>query len=169
MADLGFLSRLRLLEGLGREDLKEFAQLIRTREFSAGQVIVREGEKGDSLFIIREGEVGVSLAITLPVSGKEREKVLVSLHPGEIFGEMAFILGQEQRSATAQARTEVVLYEVKSSDFEDFVERNPRAGLYIFRNIAKIIADRLRKANQDIAKLTTVLSVVLGQWQGSEL
>ncbi len=169
MTDLGFLSRVRLLEGLGREDLKEFAELIRTREFSAGQVIVREGEKGDSLFIIREGEVGVSLAITLPVSGQEREKVLVSLRPGDIFGEMAFILGQEQRSATAQARTEVVLYEVKSSDFENFIEVNPRAGLYIFRNVAKIIADRLRKANQDIAKLTTVLSVVLGQWQGSEL
>jgi hypothetical protein len=35
--------------------------------------------------------------------------------------------------------------------------------LVVFKNIAKIVSERLRKANHDVAKLTTVLSVVLSK------
>ncbi len=167
MTDLEFFESLELLKGASKETIKEFPKIVKKKDLPKGTVIVREGEEGDSMFILRQGEVEVSMSITLPVSGKGREKVLVSLKPGSIFGEMAFVFGKEQRSATVVAKTNVVVYEIASRDFEQFINANPQDGVFIFRNIAKIIANRLRKANRDIAKLTTVLSVVLDRMERS--
>ncbi len=161
--ELQLLSKVRVLEGVSEAGLKQILEIARERKFAPGQAIISEGETGNSIFIIKHGEVEISMAITLPLSQREREKVLVHLGPGSLFGEVAFVFGQEQRSATVSARTEVSLWEVTSPDFDKFVAGNAHDGLVIFKNIAKIVAERLRKANQDVAKLTTVLSVVLSK------
>jgi len=165
--ELEFLSKVRALSGVSEEGLKKILGLAKEKHFSPGEEIIREGESGDSMFIIREGEVEISMSITLPLSGGEKEKTLVRLGPGTNFGEMAFIFGEEQRSATVSAKDAVRLFEIKSSDFEKFVSEDPKDGVSILRNIAKIVSERLRKANQDAAKLTTVLSVVLSRVQKS--
>ena len=40
-------------------------------------------------------------------------------------------------------------------DFTQIVESDYEIGTIIFRNLAKIISERLKKANKDILKLTT--------------
>jgi CRP/FNR family transcriptional regulator, cyclic AMP receptor protein len=161
--ELEFLSKVLVLSGVSEDGLKKILSLARERRFEPGKAIITEGESGDSMYIIKQGEVEISMSITLPLSGGEKEKVLVRLGPGANFGEMAFIFGKEQRSATVSARNDVTLLEIKSSDFDKFVEANPKDGVSIFRNVAKIVSERLRKANHDVAKLTTVLSVVLSR------
>jgi CRP-like cAMP-binding protein len=161
--ELMILSQVRALEGVSETGLRQILGIARERKFSPGEVIIHEGEVGNSIFIIKQGEVEISMAITLPLSEREREKVLVRLGKGSLFGEVAFVFGEEQRTATVVSRTEVSLLEVSSSDFEKIISENMRDGLVIFKNIARIMAERLRKANQDIAKLTTVLSVVLSK------
>jgi len=161
--ELEFLSKVLVLAGVSQEGLKKILGISRERRFEPGKAIIEEGESGDSMYIIKEGEVEISMSITLPLSGGEKEKVLVRLGPGTNFGEMAFIFGNEQRSATVLARNQVSLLEIKSSDFDKFVQEYPKDGVSILRNIAKIVSERLRKANHDVAKLTTVLSVVLSR------
>jgi len=161
--ELEFLSKVRAFSGVSPEGLKKIHSIAREKRVAPGQAVITEGETGDSMFIIKEGEVEISMSITLPLSGGEKEKTLIRLGPGANFGEMAFIFGQEQRSATVSAKNEVVLLEVKSGDFERFLNEAPHDGVSILRNIAKIVSERLRKANQDVAKLTTVLSVVLNR------
>jgi len=161
--ELKILSQVRVLQGVSEAGLRQILGIARERKFAPGQVIIQEGEAGNSMFIIKQGEVEISMAITLPLSQREREKVLVHLGPGSNFGEVAFVFGQEQRSATVSARTEVWLLEVASTDFEKVAAENARDGLVIFKNIARIVSERLKKANQDVAKLTTVLSVVLSK------
>ena len=165
--ELQILSKVRVLEGVSEPGLKQILAIARERKFSPGQAVISEGETGNSIFIIKQGEVEISMAISLPLSQREREKVLVHLGPGSLFGEVAFVFGQEQRSATVSARSEVLLWEVSSPDFDRVAAENPRDGMVIFKNIAKIVSERLRKANQDVAKLTTVLSVVLSKVERS--
>ena len=66
----------------------------------AGDSIVKQGEKGDSAFLILSGSFNVEID----------NKVVGSMIPGEIFGELSLILG-EDRKATVKAVTgsEVVL------------------------------------------------------------
>ncbi len=161
--DLKILSQVRVLKGVSDAGLKQMLGIARERKFSPGQEIIQEGETGNSMFIIKQGEVTISMAITLPLSERDREKVLVHLGTGSNFGEVAFVFGQEQRSATVSARSEVALWEVSSMDFEKVIGENLKDGLLIFKNIAQIVSGRLKKANQDVAKLTTVLSVVLSK------
>jgi len=163
LQELEFLSRVQVLSGVSEDGLRKILGIAREKRVSPDQTIIQEGEPGDSMFIIKEGEVEISMSITLPLSGGEKEKTLVRLGPGANFGEMAFIFGSEQRSATVSARNEVLLLEVKSQDFDRFVSENPEEGVAILRNIARVVSERLRKANQDMAKLTTVLSVVLSR------
>jgi len=40
-------------------------------------------------------------------------------------------------------------------------ERGGQRGCYIYMNLARIVSSRLRKADEDIVKLTTILSIVL--------
>ena len=69
---------------------------IHARETAAGQVIFREGDRGDDAYILESGRVEISIG-----DGDARRPIAV-LEPGEIFGEMALI-ANAPRSATATA------------------------------------------------------------------
>ena len=77
------------------------AACARERVFGAGQIIVRQGEAGDSMFLIGAGEARV----TLEPSGQE----VARLGAGTYLGEMSMLTG-DPRSATVSAVTDCVLY-----------------------------------------------------------
>jgi len=70
---------------------------VRREYFEAGQVIFREGDRGDWLYIVTEGEVEVLKSV--PGQG---EQSLRRLGPGECFGEIALV-SDVARSATVRA------------------------------------------------------------------
>ena len=73
----------------------------------ACEVLLREGEWGDTLFLIGSGSVQVILA------GKTAHDIAVTtLSKGEFFGEMA-IIGHKSRSAMVKASEDCTLLEVK--------------------------------------------------------
>lgn len=161
-----FLRQVRAFAGVSEEGLKKLAEICRPVEKKAGEVVIKEGEEGDCVFIIESGQVEISMSITLAKRSFEddpgaMDKVLVKLGPGALFGEMAFIFDHEQRSATIVALTEVKLLSISSRDFRTFADQHTQSALKITLNIARIIAERLRKTNLDMKKLTTALSIAL--------
>jgi CRP-like cAMP-binding protein len=76
---------------------------------------------------------------------------------------MAFIFDTDQRTATAIANTPAKLLRIHSAEFKKFAESDYQSAYLLIRNIAQTIAKRLRKTNQDVIKLTTVLSVALSK------
>jgi serine/threonine-protein kinase len=82
-----------------REDLREFLRggmHLPTETYPPGGLIVREGDMGDKAFLIMEG----SCRAFREVEGDK--EVLMTMNPGEVFGEMALLL-DEPRAASVEA------------------------------------------------------------------
>jgi len=161
-----FLAKVSAFRGVDKEGLKRLSGICNVVERPAGEVIIKEGEEGDCVYIIEKGQVEISMSISMVPSLDEPrsepiDKVLVRLDPGAMFGEMAFIFDRDVRSATIVALTDVRLLSITSSDFGRLANEDVNSAYIIISNIARIIAERLRKSNQDVKKLTTVLSVAL--------
>ncbi|MBI4642681.1 MAG: cyclic nucleotide-binding domain-containing protein [Deltaproteobacteria bacterium] len=159
-----FLKKIALFQDLEDNEVQEVLIHTSPRNFSAGAVILQEGETGDSLFIMCRGEVEITKALTLVLEeDTPREKVMIRLRAedGVCFGEMA-LLENEARSATVTASSDCSLLELHQKDFLALIQENPQMGLKILLRLAQVLSRYLRKSNQDVIKLTTALAIALG-------
>lgn len=159
------LQRIPILEGLSADELGKVLEVMTESEVSPGEEIIREGEPGDTLYVLVEGSVQVSKAVTLKISRRdfgEKEKRLSVLEGRHlpVFGEVA-LLENSERTATVTALAQSRLLQIERSRFERLCDQEPVIGCRILRNIAKDVCARLRKADSDILKLTTALSLAL--------
>jgi CRP-like cAMP-binding protein len=84
--------------------------------FADGEVIVREGDPGASMFLVLSGSVVVTL-------GAERRQVATT-PAGGYFGEMSLLTG-DPRAATVSARGDCTVLEITADAFRDYVQRRP--------------------------------------------
>ncbi len=91
------LARCPLFERADQAMLASLSSRLRARRFRRNEVIMHQGDPGDSLHIVGAGAV----KIVLP-SAEGEEAIIATLRPGDFFGELALLDG-EPRSATATA------------------------------------------------------------------
>jgi signal transduction histidine kinase len=140
-------------DNLSDGEIRQMADAAEDERFSAGDVILREGEPGDRFFVIRSGQVeiwkdhGAAEADRLGVYG-----------PGDIFGELALI-DSAPRSAGVVARNEVSLLSVNRKQFNRIVKGSAAVSLCIMRAIAALIrrrtnafVERLRRRNRGLKR-----------------
>src|SRR5687767_6609279 len=96
------LGRASLFSELSPEKLALLAERTATRRYRRGQLIFQQGEPAHSLFLVAEGAVKVFLT-----SSEGDTVILVTLAPGEAFGELALVDGNP-RSASAEALQDTV-------------------------------------------------------------
>jgi CRP/FNR family cyclic AMP-dependent transcriptional regulator len=164
MIDPAFFRKIYLFQDLEEGEIQLVVSRTSPQEFSAGAIIVQEGEPGDSLFIMQAGEVEITKQLTLVLdedTPKERVMIRLKAEDGVYFGEMA-LLENETRSATVTALTDCSLLELHRKDFLDLIGQNPVMGVKLLLRLAQILSRHLRKTNQDVVKLTTALAVSLG-------
>lgn len=89
------------------------------KRFAAGETIVREGDRGSSMFIVESGRLAVSAHGTVGQSQK-----LAVLEPGSAFGEVSLLTG-DPRTATVRALTEATLLEIDKKTLFPIVRDNP--------------------------------------------
>jgi CRP-like cAMP-binding protein len=164
MPDVAIFGKIYLFQDLEEHEIREVLDRTISREFSAGSVIIQEGEPGDSLFIMQAGEVEITKQLTLVLdedTPKERVMIRLKAENGVYFGEMA-LLENETRSATVTALTDCSLLELHQKDFLDLIAQDPAMGVKLILRLAQVLSRHLRKTNQDVVKLTTALAVSLG-------
>lgn len=113
------LARVPLFAGLSGDDLARLATALTPRTVLAGAEIIRQGERGTSLYLIARGVVAVLIA--RPGAALER---IAALHAGEFFGEMA-LLSPAPRSATVQAVTDCQVFELSKRAVDQIAARYP--------------------------------------------
>ena len=163
--DADFLKRVYMFQDLEEEEILKFAQIMKPRHYAAGQVVMKEGEPGDSMCVIAEGEVEVNKALTMKFGEddfRETEKVMTVLTSDDhaVVGEMSMFINSG-RSATITARTDCMLYEISREDFLKLSRENTALGLKVTFRLAELISGRLKNTGDDVIRLTTALSIAL--------
>ena len=115
----GAIASVDLFALLSDEARARLANGARERRFAPGETIVREGERGSSMFIVESGRLGVS------VHGKVgKSQKLAVLESGAAFGEISLLTG-DPRTATVRALTEATLLEIDKSTLSPILRENP--------------------------------------------
>jgi CRP-like cAMP-binding protein len=108
---------------------------VPSRVFTAGEVIFYEGDRAEAFYVIRHGRVEI----------RTGNRLLETLGPNEIFGEMALI-DSAPRSADAVAKTEATVAVISEKDYLFLVKHTPHFALKVMR----VLARRLRVQNKAV-------------------
>ena len=133
--------------------LKELFSIMSVVRYPASAHLINEGEQGSDMFILNKGRIRIEKKT---LQNEAYTVVVLRDDMNVFFGEQA-LMDSEQRSATVVAETECECFVVKKDDFEALGNKNPLIGLYITREIVRIISKRLRKASSDIITLFSAL------------
>ena len=127
----------RALAALDLDQLEAASSQLRREHYSAGAVVVRQGDEADTFYVVTGGRADVVL---------ERpggEPVVVNrLGPGDYFGEIALLRGGP-RTATVRASSENEL-EVMALDRETFDGLTTKSAA-IRRELERVVGERLAR------------------------
>jgi len=144
-----FLFASPLLKGLGADEINRLVELAEIQEYGGGDTVVTEGSTGDAIFLLYTGE----LPYTHGENGRDIRLAQVQSR-GAFFGEIA-LADPGPRSATVLAEGDSVLLKLSLEVLETFFGEFADAQVVILRNIARVLAQRLRDSN---ALVTSIAS-----------
>jgi PPM family protein phosphatase len=133
------LANMPLFGKLNERELLRVMQAVEARDYKDGDVVIREGDKGDELFIVLEGSVRVTRG----------DQVLTRLGAGEHFGEMALIRSVP-RSATIIAEGPAELIAVRRADFFEILRKEHEIAVKMLWQFLGVLADRLDQTNSQL-------------------
>lgn len=114
------VTRTSLFVGLSPDELAALIAGLSLRSFEPGDVLVTEGEPGDSLFLVVTGAVKVFVR-----DREGRNRRVRALGEGMFFGEVSVLRGVP-RTATVTAAGQVDLLELTRRDLDAIAVRHPR-------------------------------------------
>ncbi|MGE5386033.1 MAG: Crp/Fnr family transcriptional regulator [Betaproteobacteria bacterium] len=129
------IERVPVFAGFDQVELLELLNGAEKKVFRAGEQIIREGNTGNFMYVVIDGEARVTKR-----GDHHKSHELGVFGSGGCFGEMSLV-DHAPRSATVEATRDCVLIRIRESD----CWRNTKVGSKIFRNIAGILAQRLRE------------------------
>jgi signal transduction histidine kinase len=144
-----------LFSQLSDGELNQVAAVISERRVEPGEMLIREGDEGYSLFILEEGHVDVLR------SGEHGQPARISeLGEGAMFGEMSFIehgpvsaKAHPARSAAVVAHDRVKVLELRFDALETLAEADPVLGVKLYRTLAVSLNDKLKNTTDHLLPL----------------
>lgn len=104
--------------------------------FEPLEVVIREGDPGDSFFLVLSGTVNV-----IKMSGS----ILASLGPGECFGEMAYLTGRHRSTDVVVGKENTVVLRIDKALME---ELNPTEREKIKDRLLERLVERIEFMNK---------------------
>jgi signal transduction histidine kinase len=135
----------RLFEGVDVGTIERIAPKIGVLRKKPGEIIFREGERGDSLYLVGQGCVKIA---KVP-DGVDHE-ILDYVDQGNFFGATALLAGQPH-SATATAVESALIGELTEDTFQEILELSPSR---LHMNFLRAITARVRSANTHFMRET---------------
>lgn len=146
MEHAAVLKRMELFRSLDSLELVQVSKRVRHLKVRADEVVVREGDPGDSLFIVKQGRFRASTTTgAFPLE-------LGTFEEADLFGELVLLDGGV-RSATVEALSDGELLELCRKDFEELLNHSVDLKVKLLQNLVKDLAAKLRRTNDQLAKL----------------
>ncbi|CCH48651.1 Crp/Fnr family transcriptional regulator [Pseudodesulfovibrio piezophilus] len=109
-------------------------------------VIFNEGTSGDAAYILTEGKIEISGIM------EGHKKVFAVLTPISIFGEMALVLDEGIRTATAIALEDSKVIVVTKNDLLQFMNESPK----VISAIITVLVSRLKSTTKKAMKVPSI-------------
>jgi CRP/FNR family transcriptional regulator, cyclic AMP receptor protein len=145
-AAVALLRRTRLFAELREETLRALADRSIERSFPRHGRLFYQGDPGSALFVLASGLVKVVVT-----SEEGEEMVLVTLGPGEAFGELSIVDGGP-RSASAEALEPTVALMITREVLLDLATRDPGLTDALLRTLGALLR-RLTEQASDLVFL----------------
>jgi Tfp pilus assembly protein PilZ len=148
--EMKILSRIPLFEEFSDMELEEFARAMVKEDLRPGDGVFEEGDVGDKMYVIIRGSVDI-----IKDTGKGPGQILVTLQPGDFFGEMSLI-DDAPRSATAMASTEALVLSISKKDLMLLLDNAPTIAAKIYKFFVFTLNQRLRETNEKIKSFVSM-------------
>ena len=113
-------------------------QAARERIYESGEVVIRQGQRGDTLYVVADGTADVIL------NDHGTSRKIGSVIQGSVVGEMSLVT-QEPATADVVANGPLRTLVIGVSEFEALAGRNPELTIVL----TNLVADRLGRALHD--------------------
>ena len=157
-----------IFKNLDSKEIECFVKKIDINNYVSNEIIIKEGDNGNSILFLLDGEINISKALTLPTNKyKEldnREKELIKLNSKNdtiSIGEISLFNIDKKRTATVKAISNCKIARLDFEDLFEICNNNTDIGYKVMRNISKIITKHLIKSNHKVLKLTTAFSLLI--------
>ncbi|MCI4669713.1 MAG: patatin-like phospholipase family protein [Bacteroidia bacterium] len=117
------------------ETFEEFASLLEWVELPANRLLVRQGDRGDSMYILISGRLQAWIS-----QDDGSKQIIGEVAKGESVGEMALFTG-DPRSADILSIRDSLLVKISKETFDKLVQKFPQSAI----NISKLIINRFNK------------------------
>jgi len=138
-----------LFKGVLPDGVARFAEVGRVEHWPEGSMVLEEGERGPRMMVLLEGQAEV---IRADAAGVERR--IAVLGPGDVLGEMSLLLDLP-RTATVRATTELRVFAMNRSSFDQMVAEHDPAAMRVGLELARVLAERLMSLNERVVELLT--------------
>jgi len=160
-------NKYKIFNNLEEKEIELFAKKIKNKSYNSNEVVISEGDLGESIIFLLSGEISITKALTLPTSKNktsdivEKEFVRISSNQYKIFGENSLFNEDNKRTATIKTLSECDFGFLSNSEFISICEKNYSVGYKVLKNLNEIITTNLIITNHQILKLTTAFSLLI--------
>jgi NTE family protein/lysophospholipid hydrolase len=130
--------------------LKKIDSYLQWHRLKRGEILFRQGDRGDRLYIIVSGRLQVV------ADNEDGETRTVERARGEVIGEMALLLGGH-RTATVRCIRDSDLVSISSDAAERLVEEHPKVML----GITRMLARRVQQGMHALKRKRTGMSIAV--------
>ncbi|HIJ20711.1 MAG TPA: cyclic nucleotide-binding domain-containing protein, partial [Deltaproteobacteria bacterium] len=127
-----YLKNIGIFEGLYVSELAAIGSVTEKVFHPAGELVMREGDTGDTLYLIIDGEVSVSKEAR---EGGGTAVEIDRIRTGDCFGEMA-LFKEAPRSATIRTISSSLFMVLHKREFTQIVHEYPQIALHICRTLS---------------------------------
>jgi len=137
------LAQVPIFQRVGAAGLEQLGGIARRESFKPNTVVFFQGDRSDKLFVILSGGAKV-----YQQAGDGKQKIIGTLGPGEIFGELTLLDGRE-RSATVETIDQTEMLSIAHRDFHAVATKNPE----ILWRVLEALCERIRGLNEETLNL----------------
>jgi CRP-like cAMP-binding protein len=125
------------------EDMEQFDHEITMNDVAAGMRLFDEGDRANGVSAILDGHVQVL----------KQGRVLATLGPGSLLGEVSVFVPSARRTATARATSAVQMVTWNAHDIPRRLAQHESLATSIVADMAFVLAERLDRRTQDVVSL----------------
>lgn len=142
------LTAIKALSDLPIDALVLLEQSLELEQYPAYARLIQQGEVEDAMYFLAGGFVEVLL------ESPRGHMMLAMLSPGDYFGEAALFV-ERRRSASVQTASEVTVYRLSRSQYQQLLEQQPGLAALLLQGLFREHLDRLQRTSSDILSQKT--------------